>query len=231
MKVNQRFIRIILLPITFLAVIILLTNPAAPATYEISPEADAFVREDYPTTNYGDETYLRVGCSGGTADYRYWAYLRFNLNISEMSEDEYITTATLYLYQEDGQGHEGNTVDLKFVAVDSWTESGEEGMTWNTRKGMYQTLASTAIADGWNQWTFSLPEDDESPDILSLGLRANDEESYNHNVFKSKEYSINESYRPYLEVTTAVIPVPSSLLLLASGLIGLGAAGWRGKRG
>jgi hypothetical protein len=231
MNLLSRINSIFWLPFIVLVIVTFAAFPAKADTYQISPEADTYVREDYATTNYGDQTYLQVGCSGGTADYRYWSYLRFNLNISEMSENEYITNVTLNLYQEDGTGHEGNTVNLLFVAVDSWIESGEEGMTWNTRKGMYDDISeSLEIADGWNQWSFSLPEDDSSPDVLSLGLRANDNDTFNYNSFKSKEFSINESFRPYLEVTTAIIPVPGSFLLLASGLIGLGAVGWRRQR-
>ena len=97
----------------------------------------------------------------------------------------------------------------------------------HTREDISESLK---ITDGWNQWSFSLPEDDSSPDVLSLGLRANDNDTFNFNSFKSKEFSINESFRPYLEVTTAIIPVPGSFLLLASGLIGLGAVGWGRKR-
>jgi hypothetical protein len=222
MNSQGKVFKVLLFPLLVVTLAFIFPNSAVPALYQISPTEDALVQSGtlYENTNYGDADYLRVGYSTSGSTWR--SYLKFDLDIPSMPDNEYITSLTLNLYQDATSGESGDTVHLYWVGNDSWSEA---TVTWVTRPGLTEQLTSTTTGDGWNAWTFSPPSDDSTPDILSLGLGIDELTNY-HNDFNSKEYS-DASYRPNLEVTTAVIPLPGSLLLLGTGLISLGAVGWR----
>ncbi|WPJ95107.1 DNRLRE domain-containing protein [Coraliomargarita algicola] len=93
----------------------------------LSAEADTFVWDAAPTTNYGTTTRLLVKDVYGPG-YDRVAYLRFPLD----SMTSLVKTATLKLrvVQVGGEGVGDRTVEVRQLIDDTWTEN---GVTWNNR--------------------------------------------------------------------------------------------------
>ena len=203
------------------------------ATYMLSPEKDTFVHSSagMADTNYGTETVFVTGC-----DYGAWlvrSYLGFDL--SGIAAGETITGATLHMYHYNGMGYTDTGVHIHYLADDSW---GETEITWNTRPdpNVLSPEISYNPAGGWSfphwlEWDLMAdgiwdPASDLTDGALSLLLKESEGGDQGHN-FYSREYTDDPGLRPYLEITTAPIPIPSAVWLLGSGLIGL--VGFRRK--
>src|SRR3989338_6560347 len=93
------------------------SNPQvlAATTVNLNPTADAMVRQEAATTNYGTITELT---SKGT-DFRA-IYIKFNLSTLA---GKTITSAKLRL-KTTSDGGSGNTHSIKLISNTSWTESG-----------------------------------------------------------------------------------------------------------
>lgn len=222
MKTNQMVIRKASVALVVLLMVFFSVPLAGAITY--SPTDDAYTSTASPDTPHNSTT-LQVDASPATPDYRR-SYLKFDL--SSIPSEEYITNAVLYLYHPASQGDEDIAVRLYVFDNDDWDNWSESTLTFNNKPNpSYGTpVALTTIQAGWNQWSFTPSTTSYSNDELSLFLKLNSESADHWAGFYSEEWGV-ASERPYLEVTTAVIPLPGSLLLLTTGLLGLGAVGWR----
>lgn len=91
-------------------------------------DADSYVDEYLPDTNFGSSSDVVIGESG----YIHRAYLRFEH--MDFSSYEHVTKSNFSVYGYSGSG-DGN-VNISFVSDDSWTET---GITYNN-KPAYSTL-------------------------------------------------------------------------------------------
>lgn len=111
---------------------------AAATTTTLKPVADAYVRSDYPTTNYGTGTTLRVDAVPPVI-----SYLRFN--VSGLSG---ITSAKLRVY-----ANSGSTAGIRAESIsdNNW---GETTLVYNTSfTGVTTFGTSPAVAAGtWISW-------------------------------------------------------------------------------
>lgn len=109
-------------------------NSTANMEEDLSPEADAFVRDGtYATTNYGTSPTLDV--KADATSYRREAYLRFDLG-SYLTP---VTSARLKLVVV-ATGTSAAAGALSFVATDTWTET---GLIWNNKP------ASSTVLSTW----------------------------------------------------------------------------------
>jgi hypothetical protein len=225
MKTNERVIRKASAAFVVLLMVFFPATLAGAVTF--SPTDDAYTSTASPDTTYNSTT-LQVYARPATPDYRR-SYLKFDL--SSIPSGEYITNAVLHLYHGSTQGYEDIDVRLYVFENNDWDSWTESTLTFNNRpnKTSYGTsVALATIQAGWNQWGFTPSITSYSNDTLSLFLKLNSESVPTWAGFNSKEYP-GTSLDPYLEVTTAVIPLPGTLVLLGTGLLGLGLLGRRRK--
>ncbi|GHB91002.1 hypothetical protein GCM10007047_02370 [Cerasicoccus arenae] len=106
---------------------------------EIDAEADAYVHDANPTTNYGSNLGLAV--KNGSPDYDRISYVRFPLS----SLTGTVTNATLKLRVNSigGEGSGARYIEIRQLVNDAWDES---TMTWNTREPSSGTLIATIDA-------------------------------------------------------------------------------------
>ncbi|WP_269537717.1 DUF7594 domain-containing protein [Cerasicoccus fimbriatus] len=107
--------------------------------YDVLPEADTFVNDGNPNTNFGSDTRLIV--KDASPDYDRIAYLRFAIP-GEVTE---LVGAKLKLYVQSigGEGSGARNIEIRQLANDAWNES---TMTWNTREASNGTLITTIDA-------------------------------------------------------------------------------------
>jgi len=168
-------------------------NVAPPTTTWLEPIADAYVSLDYPNTNYGTETKLRVGEKDSAG---YTIYLKFDL--SSIPPGQAIFSAQLHLHAYE-VSYYAPSVLAKFVTDDSWQETEITGANAPTSYG--STLA-VSIAPGDNAWDVTVNVDQsyttDGVYSVQLGYFLRDyDEYYAH--FGSREHP-TPSFRPYLEI-------------------------------
>ncbi len=88
---------------------------------------DTYLREQFPTNNFGTSETLRVGNVSGGTEYRF--IIKEN-NLSGISSGDTIVTAKLQLYVNESYGKSNLTIKIHRVTA-NWTEF---GATWNERK-------------------------------------------------------------------------------------------------
>jgi hypothetical protein len=178
-------------------------NGSIPTSSDITPSMDAQVVEGYPTSNYGDKSYLYVqsDSSGSYLDERAW--LQFDL--SGIPAGATITSATLEMTAWKAQG--GNlTVSAHSASDDSWSES---GINWNNQPTIGSALDSTTLVSGqtgaysWDVTSYVQTEY-AGDQAASLVLKADSEGSTTAltYAFESKEWG-TASQRPRLIITYA----------------------------
>ncbi|MBW2999037.1 DNRLRE domain-containing protein, partial [Candidatus Woesearchaeota archaeon] len=178
-------------------------TPDDPAFAEtIQPNAsagtDAFINQNTPTTNFGSQTFLAAGESGGN-----YAALLVKFNLSHIPSGADITIAKLKLYFYDSPTNPTNTINLSTRRItSSWDES---TVNWNTRPSYtvaYSDKITLTNSYGWVEW-----------DVTSGVQTVVNGSSTNYGMavvpdlvtastdkrFYSSDYS-NSSLRPILEV-------------------------------
>jgi hypothetical protein len=185
------------------------------------PSADAYVSNEYPNSNYGDEDKLFVHAGSNTKR----SFLRFDLPV--LAQNEVITGAALHLFFGQG-GNAGTIIDLHHVSTDDWSEN---AITWANKPAHEAApLTSATTLLGNAEMTWNLPVTLFASDTdgrISLLLKLADETDNDTATFFSKEAAINPAVPPYLFLHTAPVPEPETWAML---LAGLGCLGWAARK-
>ncbi|MGN6689027.1 MAG: CBM96 family carbohydrate-binding protein, partial [Actinomycetales bacterium] len=113
---------------------------AATGVTAIAPNADAYVRSDQPTTNFGSK-YVLAAQAASASTPEVVSYLRFN--VSGLTAPPAKVTLQLYSYSS-------NTLGLQAWSADSsWTES---TVTYATAPARSSTLAGSVATTTSNTW-------------------------------------------------------------------------------
>ena len=179
-----------------------LTIDPSTTTYYYT-NADAFVDNGYPTTNYGSDIYLRAVYNYPSAGVEQKSYLKFD--ISSLPSGIDITFVTLRLRTT--TVFDPGDVGCYSVVSDDWTES---GITWNNSPeiGTVQDTQNV-VGTGDYFWTVTDYVESEYADdkIVSFAFKATI--SVVGISFASKEY---DSYDPRLAITYTYLS--SSFLII-----------------
>ncbi len=116
-----------------------------PSVVEVDSDGDAFVQDDWPTTNYSGDDELKVGSYNGGAS-RAISYLLFD-DVSSELNNRYILNADLGLFN-----HWSSSCSPREVRVHQVEESWSSGtVTWNNRPGSSSSaIATDSFAHGEN---------------------------------------------------------------------------------
>ncbi len=206
--------------------------PALAAEYSFRPAQDTCVYSWGGDTVYGLTDGIATGTDGGSQVW--YAYLMFDL--TSIPANEVITGAVLHQYQFLGLSS-GYGTNLYRIADIGWSEA---DMTWSTRPaepgGTVQLgyNPNGGTYGGWSTWDLFgtaewAPAADQAAGWLSLKLTETRTDGTQTHNWYSREHA-DANFRPYLEITTAPVPIPGALWLLGSGLLGLVALRRRMKR-
>jgi hypothetical protein len=220
----------------------LLASQAVADTTIIPVSEDEMVRSFGTTTfhnevtNYNGDTangglctgfYLTAGGLMAAVSYERF-YLKFNL--PSLSPNTYVSAATLYgYYNYDPVATDDRTHSI-YLSTDGWSET---DITWKTQPGpVGQAVdqfnpASTAVGS-WQNWDVTNVTNQEylGDGVLSLVFIPDGTvavEHYYQEYFAEREFNPNLAFR--LEITTSptnsAVPIPSSLILFGSGILGV----------
>lgn len=209
---------------------VLATSIASAATFTLSPTDDAYTLSLTGDTNYGDSS--RLATNLHNYNQLQFSYLKFDL--SAISSNEEIVSATLNLYQVTGAGIGLSGVKVLRIADDGWDEG---TITYNNQPPTNTGFTLLDINSngysyvGWSQWDLLGsgswdPSVDQTDGLLALWLAeasSNDQAHQWCSDEPGSDTDCGEALRPYLEITT--VPAPGSLWLVGSGLLGLFARG------
>ena len=170
----------------------------ASSTTSLEPVADSFVKEGYPSSNYGsnDELYLGWSSSGG----HYYTYVKFDL--SSIPEGSTIVSAKLKLYVTYTAGSIAGRTAKAYRVTEDWNES---DITWNNKPNNSDTETSSAQIPSDNNWIeFDVKADvqgfvDNDYDNYGWVIKCSDCQSNDYLRFASREYSENDKH-PILEI-------------------------------
>lgn len=212
----------------FVSIILIAVSKSYGSIYKIYPREDTFVSSlhDWADLNFGWATSLRVewdaevGHVINPKESQSHAYFQIPLPI--LKSDEVVISATFFTFLGGGFYSGGGGLnqinDLYRVEDDSWDEY---SITWNN-KPLINTMLSSYHATHFSTWVmWDLSHLNFSTDLLdgSLSLAIVPRElSYSNTEFISKE-SGNEYVRPYLQIETTIIPEPTTIILMSSGLL------------
>ncbi|MBN1565073.1 MAG: DNRLRE domain-containing protein, partial [Anaerolineae bacterium] len=167
------------------------TTPGTTGTLTITPSEDTLIKLAYPTSTYGERTYLRV--REALPDDDIHTYLKFEVPVSVGT----VVSAKLRLYAYDGSYDGGAVYSTANTYRDSdqaWTE---DALNWNNAPALSDKPLSVAGAISANTWV----EFDVSAAVMQGGVYsfAISNSVTNSVYFYAKEFASN---LPQLVITT-----------------------------
>ncbi|GAI31820.1 unnamed protein product, partial [marine sediment metagenome] len=167
--------------------------------------ADTMLYQGEGDTNYGSDIYFFVR---GLTTYNHRGILKFEL--SSIPNNSTINSAALYLYQR-GTAYTGtHNIGAHFVSDDSWVES---TTTWNNQPSHNGTAMDTIDVDNtggaaWYNWNITDQTQTEYGDNQKISIKMVSQleggGTNRQRSFHTKEYTTDESLRPYLNATYTV---------------------------
>lgn len=156
------------------------------------PVQDTFVDEGYPSLNFGEYSYLKIGRDAKGKRYR--SFLYFDI-LNSIPNNIYLTKAKLILQSQDGKSFENLEID---TADRKWREN---SITWNGHP-LRKQLIKVQNVDGISQCEidlFDIVKKIYDKEVIENGflLKAFNEEVTQIKTFLSKEYAEIKS-RPQL---------------------------------
>ena len=164
----------------------------------ISPNADTYVSEESPNSNFGSSATIYIG--GGYIGMRHRGLFKFDL--SSIPAGSVIISAVLKVYWSVRWANDED-VGCYAVSSDSWNEL---SVTWNNQPAHGDLLDTVPSGQwGWNSWTVTtfVQQEFEGNKIASFKLMYYPETTLGWREYRSREAS---SKRPYLSVTYDLPP-------------------------
>ncbi len=196
----------------FVIISILFSIPAFAETVTLQPGPDigkdAFVLDDLPNNNYGNNADLRI--SGLSAGSRYLSYIEFDELDKYIGNGHTVTSAQLSLYLYNGSGT--GTVSL-FVVSSAWDEG---TINWNNVPSNESPAFLTDAFDpsaGWKTYDVkSVVQDwlDTTKPNYGFFIRGNTGETFTAK-YRSSDFG-TETNRPKLVVTSPTMAIESRSL-------------------
>jgi hypothetical protein len=189
---------LIILMLVSLIVPQIVASCAAQNTSFIYPSDDSWVEAEYPNTNHGSETVLRVKADSRTRR----AYLKFDL--SSIPNGKIVTSVKLYLYCSAVDSNPTVVINVH-ETLDSWAEG---TITWNNAPPVGSYLSQTTLGGSgqyyaWDISSYGVAQYNGDKVLSALVKLPQDDPSQNNpnyaRDFASKEY-IETNHDPYLEV-------------------------------
>src|SRR5574343_902892 len=184
------------------------------STVTLNPTKDAFIKQDFPTTNYGSSVALLTGRSGSGSQYNGRSVLSFS---GTTIAGKAIGSATLSLYcyflSANSAGH---TIYIYKMSQSTWVELEatwniyKTGSDWTTAGGDYVTTSpaggSGTFPDDDSAWvTFDITtivQDaaDNSIDIHIIALDSNETTNDSAAYYYSRDYATDVTKIPKLVI-------------------------------
>ncbi|MEW6718969.1 MAG: DNRLRE domain-containing protein [Thermodesulfobacteriota bacterium] len=196
-----------------------LAGPGEGEAALLMPSDDAMAWEFHSNQVTGAYNWHGVGYDYATG-YQEHTYFKFDL---ADYAGQAIVGASLRVYIVDLYNSNFN-ISLHHVASDAWNE---ETLTWSNRPAYDSPVLdrkAATVEGGWYEWNLFAesawsPAADVSDGYLSLLLRCETESGPGSwsAISWSKEQA---GSAPYLSIEASVVPLPPSILLFGSGLLG-----------
>lgn len=190
---------------TFLVTMLLLlltTAPVQAATLTIPIDKDAFVYEEYPDRNYGDNTNLIAGFAA--TGYYFETFIDFDLGA--ISPGSTINSAELRLYYLGNEEHWYTVTHYVRKVIGPWEE---ETLTWNNQPISSSDVTTASVppwlSPSWVSWNItSLVQDWVNGTYFNYGLSIwgtrEADFIYSNKIFASSDYVFNPELRPVVVI-------------------------------
>lgn len=177
-----------------------------PTTVTIQPSsADAYVRKDTPTTNYGTASIIKVGDGSTGTGFSLRGLLKWD--ISSLPPTTVVQSAQVDLYSTGSTNADPGNIGAHSVLSD-WTET---GVTWAAQPS-FNATATTIVnvtGSGWKTWAglASLVQSwFTSGNYGVIFKRVNEAGGFAYTSFYSREEATNTTLRPKLTITYNAAP-------------------------
>ena len=217
--------KILLFVFTLVVVLGLSAPPGYSASITLNPIIDTFAYEGEPNTPQSGWEHLFAGRTSHTSR----SFLKFDL--ISIPDDHFIANATLELFCDIAYG--SANYKLHHVASDNLVTN---GLTWNNQPAVGSYLDEVTISDtGLKSWDLFASGDwnsaadlNDDDGFVSVRLsRLNDLTGTQYAAFHNRNYTAWDHVPPKLVIDYTPVPIPTTIFLLGSCLIGL--AGIRKK--
>ena len=175
-----------------------IVDPSVIATNTASNIQDTFVSEGTPNTNYGSNTYMRIGYYPYhiSTPHKMFSFIKFN-NLPSVNLNTYrITTATLKIFLCSGT----TTAPQTSLATVTGTWS-ENGLTWNNKPNGCSPFCRANAKDNCSYYMYEATEIVKKwyhCNNIGANIAYTNETTYDFNLLSSSDGAV--AYSPYLIV-------------------------------